>query len=68
MQAARGQFKLFGDLKEKIESPRAATQAKSDNGSLQRAASPIGMPYFHELKEIQKQVTVAFPQFPQQRH
>jgi hypothetical protein len=78
---SRGDFKLFGDLKP-VDSPRGgnlgtssahtveinAAEVKSEGGSLQRSASPLGMPYFHELKEIQKQINGAFPSFPMQRN
>lgn len=37
-------------------------------GSLGKNQSPLGMPYFHELKEIQQQINSVYPSFPMQKN
>jgi hypothetical protein len=85
-QTQRPDFKMFGDLKEKMDSPRvlptvqaessvhtaevnaAEVEDVSNPGSPLKHPSPLGMPYFHEIKEIQKQINSVFPSFPMQRN
>ena len=41
----------------------------ADEGSLgHKSTSPLGMPYFHELKEIQQQIQSVYASFPMQKN